>query len=135
MSAPRLVAYPLEVLEAQLRTWQRQCRLQDWRIELAIVRERDFQNKSKLGETTTFVTLCVARITLLDPVDVDTRADWAPYDMWETLAHELAHLVVWPWEPPKRETVEYDLYEQSVERIACWVTSLAPRPPPSSVRG
>lgn len=69
--------------------WQRTLRLQDWDI---VVKLRPFREMINcVGETTYNRSKKQAIVTLLDPDDNDGNDDF-PYDMEQTLVHELLHL-------------------------------------------
>lgn len=76
---------PLEILEY----WKRVLRLQDWEIVLKVKPFRDMDDCR--GETNYHLQKKCAIISLLDPDDSDRNEDF-PYDLEQTMVHELLHL-------------------------------------------
>lgn len=76
-------------LKEKLKEWQGKLRLQDWMINVEIVRQREMSQMNRLGEVEFNVYAKTANISILDPVDYD---DWGKQDMENTLVHELLHL-------------------------------------------
>lgn len=68
--------------------WQKCLRLQDWDIVVKIKRMEDMPKN--LGECVSSLTKKQAIISLLEPNDT-SNGDF-PYDMEETLVHELLHI-------------------------------------------
>jgi hypothetical protein len=119
MSKGRLTEYPWDALRDVLDWWLPRCSLSDWQVELRIERSEAFDDKESCGELHSWRTHFKAHILLLDPKSYQADGtEWGDYDMLETLAHEVAHLVLWPWLLPQSKTAEYTQYEQAVERVA-----------------
>jgi len=118
MARGTLTTYPEPVLRDALAFWLRVCRLEEWDVVLKLERGDVFTNKDVSGETAILKQGLQAEILLLDPVSY--QADGAAcfdYDMLLTLAHEVGHIALWSWKRPERDTTDYVLYEQTVERV------------------
>lgn len=84
----------LEALRDRCEYWQRILRLQDWDVDLEIVRQR-VVGRDTMGDCTRATLKRVARIRILDPRDIDGQDMMTPAEAhdWElTLVHELLHL-------------------------------------------
>ena len=103
-------------LTKKCREWQKVLRLQDWDIEVKIVREWDFVNKGSIGEVGRNNQHKSATIRILHPIDYDP-CNYGPQDMEEDLVHELLHLhflsEMFDLEP-KMEIQ----YEQAINRVS-----------------
>src|SRR5689334_760135 len=74
-----------------LQTWQARLRLQDWRIEVRVVRESELKPET-LGNLRWNSETRTATIRILDPADYDLPPARIPQDMEMTIVHELIHL-------------------------------------------
>ena len=106
-----------EEVEEKLRAWQKILRLQDWFVEVEIVRKHEMEWHTSKGEVWTRTNANRALIKLLDPVD-DTCPKTDPYDMEETLVHELLHLHMDRFEPPKEDTIRSNELERTIDTLA-----------------
>lgn len=80
-----------EELEALAESWQTALRLQDWDVEVKVVRLKEL-GKSKNGDIFYDVRKKDALVRLLDPRDEKAAGLRAPLDHEYTLVHELLHL-------------------------------------------
>lgn len=122
---PRFLTH--EELRLTLQGWQKALSLQDFRIDVKLVRAShlDMGQKS-LGECDLFLMKKRALIRILDAADYGDPEEL--YDDHETvLVHELLHIVV-----PKRifdlpideNNVKYQMYEQGIDQLARALVSL-----------
>lgn len=80
----------LAKLQRELKVWQQRLRLQDWRIDLDIVRRSEIDGS--LGHTGFSRHEKIAWIRLADAIDLEDEP-LANTDQLTTLVHELIHLV------------------------------------------
>jgi len=89
------VASPSGVTEDQtqgwLRVWQKRLRLEDWKIEVKIVRIWELE-QGTLGHIDWSTPHHTAVIKVLNPADYELPADKIPADMELSIVHELVHL-------------------------------------------
>lgn len=113
----------LEQARDRCTYWQRMLRLQDWDIEVLIVRRRELCATGTSLGSATIDTYRRARIRLADPLDY-VDADWPiDRDMEATLLHELVHLHLDDLRVPEtdtngRRTGENIALERATEAIA-----------------
>ena len=110
--------------ERMCRAWQQILRLQDWNIQVEVVRYHGFENDEASGETESSIRLKEAKIRLLDPRD--NRPKWSDTfcDLEAVLVHELLHLHMEGFshrEDAAKERAE----EQAVDLIAWALVSVA----------
>ena len=77
--------------EEWLRVWQKRLSLEDWKVELRIVRSWELKPDT-LGNLRWNSTARTATIRVLDPVDYDLPLAKIPRDIEMTIVHELLHL-------------------------------------------
>ena len=107
-----------------LEYWQRQLRLQDWWIQVKIVRGNGLNLPAGVqGRCTWTLPRREAFIQLLDPVDWDRDCVY-PQDMEATLVHELLHLHFAPFDTFKEEGAKDIASEQAINAIAWALVSL-----------
>lgn len=98
------IIYTLEHLKDKCAEWQSILRLQDWDIEISIVRQRGMGSRTSMGECEYNEQRKIAFIRILDPIDYE---DLLPLDMEWTLVHELLHLHFAPiWDDDKESEME-----------------------------
>lgn len=123
-----MIVLTLEEAVERCRAWQQILRLQDWDVEVSIVRRSSIGHTTAIG-LTTISTYRRARIRLLDPDDF-TDDDWPiERDMEATLVHELVHLHlddlhVRENHDSGRRTAENVALERAVEALARALLSL-----------
>jgi len=107
-----------------LRLWQKRLRLEDWKIDVKIVRIWDLE-QGTLGHIDWSTTHHTALIKVLNPADYELPPDKIPADMELSIVHELVHLhlSVLPLNKSSR-TVE----EQVVSMIADALVNLEHHP-------
>ncbi|HUJ20575.1 MAG TPA: hypothetical protein VLX58_03590 [Bryobacteraceae bacterium] len=90
-----------------LRIWQRRLRLDDWKIDVKVVRIWELE-QGTLGHIDWSVPHKNATIKVLNPVDYELPADKIPADMELSVVHELVHLhlSVLPLNKSSRDTEE-----------------------------
>jgi hypothetical protein len=76
-----------------LAEWQRMLRLQDWVIQVRIVRQEEFGSHEIQGDLSRNLERREAMVRLLDPVDYSPDS-MVPENMERTLVHELVHLLL-----------------------------------------
>jgi hypothetical protein len=74
-----------------LHVWQKRLRLEEWKIEVKIVRMWDLE-QGTLGHIDWSVPHKTALIKVLSPSDYELPADKIPADMELSIVHELVHL-------------------------------------------
>src|SRR3977135_455960 len=74
-----------------LKLWQKRLRLEDWKIEVKIVRIWDLE-QGTLGHIDWSVPHKTAVIKVLNPADYELPRDRVPADMELSIVHELVHL-------------------------------------------
>lgn len=107
-----------------LKLWQKRLRLEDWKIDVKIVRIWDLE-QGTLGHIDWSSTHHTALIKVLNPADYELPPDKIPADMELSIVHELVHLhlSVLPLNKSSR-TVE----EQVVSMIADALVNLEHHP-------
>lgn len=119
-------------LRARARYYQGVMRLEDWTIELRVLRSYDMPASGIAGEARPLLEKQLAIISILDPRDYDPacmpdRINVAGnYDPEITLIHELAHLYTAPFEP-EHGTLEHKALEFAVHRISAAIYTLEHR--------
>lgn len=100
-------------IEKTLRECQKRLRIQNWDIDLKVVRAGDFPD-GRVAQCKYHTRNMSATISILDPRD---NKDTAPgmQDVKCTLYHELLHPIL---SPLFDEKIDEDLQEQAIERIA-----------------
>jgi hypothetical protein len=113
----KAVIFSEDELRAKCAEWQKILRLQDWIINVSIVRERDANLKGCNAEIHVTLPNRIARIHILDPIDYDpTNA--LPQDMEQYLVHELLHIHLYPITGQFREGPLQIAEEQAIEAIS-----------------
>ena len=74
-----------------LKLWQKRLRLEDWKIEVKIVRIWDLE-QGTLGHIDWSAAHKTAVIKVLNPADYELPKDKVPTDMELSIVHELVHL-------------------------------------------
>jgi hypothetical protein len=74
-----------------LHLWQKRLRLEDWKIDVKIVRIWDLE-QGTLGHIDWSVPHRTATIKVMNPADYELPQDKIPADMELSIVHELVHL-------------------------------------------
>lgn len=82
-----------DTLQKLLEQWKETLGLQNWTINIKVV--RGYEIPGKMGECQWMLTKRLASIKVIDPTDY-TSDYMVPYDMEHTLVHELMHIVLGP---------------------------------------
>jgi len=111
-----------------LHIWQKRLRLEDWKVDVKIVRIWELE-QGTLGHIDWSIPHKTATIKVLNPADYELPKDKIPADMELSIVHELVHLhlLVLPLNKSSRNAEE-----QVVSMIADALVSLeheAPTPP------
>jgi len=111
-----------------LHLWQKRLRLEDWKVDVKIVRIWELE-QGTLGHIDWSIPHKTATIKVLNPADYELPKDKIPADMELSIVHELVHLhlSVLPLNKSSRNAEE-----QVVSMIADALVSLeheAPTPP------
>lgn len=116
-----------EQTEDWLRIWQKRLRLDDWKIEVKIVRVWELE-RGTLGHIDWSTPRKTAVIKVLNPADYELPPDKIPADMELSIVHELVHLhlSVLPLSKSSRGAEE-----QVVTMIADALVSLEHNPTPT----
>ena len=127
-SRNRITSAPPVVTEEQaqdwLKLWQKRLRLEDWKIEVKIVRIWELE-QGTLGHIDWSTPHHTALIKVLSPADYELPPDKIPADMELSIVHELVHLhlSVLPLNKASRNAEE-----QVVSMIADALVNLEHRP-------
>ena len=104
-------------LEERLAYWQKQLRLQDWDVEIRMVRRFEAgDHEGSMAYVEVYLPKRHARINFIEPRDVDPEG-WPVESMERSLVHELLHLHMWPFNP-EDDTPAYTAMEQAVHALA-----------------
>lgn len=110
---------PIVLTEKELndlcKEWQETLRLQNWDIEVHIVRARDMSLAGCGGTCNAHLQRANAFIEILDPIDYE---DPEAQDMETTLVHELLHIHLWPFDKTESGNLENDALERAVIQIS-----------------
>ncbi len=94
-SRDRTTSAPDAITEEQvhdwLHLWQKRLHLEDWKIDIKIVRIWDLE-QGTLGHIDWSVPRKAAVIKVLNPADYELPKDKIPADMELSIVHELVHL-------------------------------------------
>jgi|SRR5579862_4073004 hypothetical protein len=90
-TTPGLPLVSEEQTQDWLRIWQKRLRLEDWKIEVKIVRIWELEHGT-LGHIDWSTPRKVAVIKVLNPADYELPPDKIPADMELSIVHELVHL-------------------------------------------
>src|SRR5215469_4408252 len=107
----RVTSAPVEVSEEQasdwLKLWQKRLRLEEWKIDVKIVRIWELE-QGTLGHIDWSSPRKTAVIKVLNPVDYELPTEKIPADMELSIVHELVHLhlSVLPLNPASRNAEE-----------------------------
>ena len=89
-SAPAVVSN--EQVHDWLHLWQKRLHLEEWKVEVKIVRIWDLE-QGTLGHIDWSVPHKTAVIKVLNPADYELPRDRVPADMELSIVHELVHLL------------------------------------------
>lgn len=96
--------------------WAKTFGLQGWDIEYRIVRFHEMVTPDKGAEIVYVMARHEALVKVLEPSDWDP-ASMRPQDHEQDVVHELVHLLLAHWDPPK-DSLEHDLKEEAVCGLA-----------------
>ena len=108
-----------------LHLWQRRLRLEDWKVDVKIVRIWDLE-QGTLGHIDWSIPHKTATIKVLNPADYELPKDKIPMDMELSIVHELVHLHLSALPLSKGSR---NAEEQVVSMIADALVSLERQPP------
>ncbi len=117
------VIFNQEELEEACYKWQQILRLENWDIVLSIERAKNFADLDNQGEIEYRLELGAAAIRILHPDDWPDNTQWV-YDMEKTLVHELLHLHFSFFEPEDKKSLNYTLWERTIETLARIIVDL-----------
>lgn len=114
-----------EELDAALAKWQRLLRLQDWTIRARVVTHHDGMISNETwnsdGQSAVMRPLKTA-VVRLNSIECARSCAYpelhANIDQEQVLVHELLHLCFHDFEPPKKDALRHDLWEQTIEVLA-----------------
>jgi hypothetical protein len=109
-------------LDHQLRSWQKRLGMEEWRLTVRLVRQKDL-DKNTWGNAEWDPDGKTGTISVLDPLDYNLKGGGLRLDMECTIVHELVHIQVSPLDA-RDENVREDV----VNRI---MTALLNRPCPN----
>jgi hypothetical protein len=114
---------PVEMhLDHQLKTWQKRLGMDDWRLSIRVVRQKDL-DKNTWGNAEWDPDAKTGTISVLDPLDYNLKGGELRLDMECTIVHELVHIQVSPLDA-RDESIREDV----VNRI---MAALVNRPCPN----
>lgn len=113
---------PADSFQEKCQLWQQRLRLADWDIKFEIVPLRDMGG-TQCGMISWNLEHRIADIKVIHPDDYRKDAR-RPYDMEETLVHELLHIWVAPFDA-EEGTPEQLAQEQAINAIAAALIKLA----------
>ena len=105
-----------EELKKLCEEWRERLRLQAWDVDAGIYRASEFELENCCGENEWGNRGNKSTIRILDPVDYP-KSNFTQ-DMEVTLVHELLHLHFEAFEPKDKDTLQYDLMERTIDRLA-----------------
>jgi hypothetical protein len=109
-------------LDRQMRSWQKRLGMEDWRLTVRLVRQKDL-DKNTWGNAEWDPDEKTGTISVLDPLDYNLKGGVLRLDMECTIVHELVHIQVSPLDAP-----DENVREDVVNRI---MTALLNRPCPN----
>ena len=105
-----------EELKKLCEEWRERLRLQAWDVDVGIYRASEFEIPNCCGENEWGNRNYMSTIRILDPVDYP-KSNFKQ-DMEITLVHELLHLHFEAFEPKDKDTLQYDIMERTIDRLA-----------------
>ena len=108
--------YTEEQVKELCTEWQERLKLNRWDIDIKICHSSKFNNEGSEGEVNYVLSSGQAIIHILDPEDYPDSP--FPQDMERTIVHELLHLQFASFTVKDRESLEFDMMENTVELIA-----------------
>ena len=109
-------------LDRQLRSWQKRLGMEEWRLTVRLVRQKDL-DKNTWGNAEWDPDEKTGTISVLDPIDYNLKGGGLRLDMECTIVHELVHIQVSPL-----DARDENIREDVVNRI---MTALLNRPCPN----
>lgn len=108
-----------EALSACCEKWQKILRLQDWDVLCVLVSHHEDLSEHALGDCMTCIELKKAHVRVLHPDATPKGWDGKICeDQERILVHELLHIHFSPFEPADRESLDYAMWEQSIDVLA-----------------
>ena len=104
-----------EELEERCAHWQKLLRLQDWTVEIRILRQWDMERENCMAYVLRFPPKRHAVICFRDSID-DEPHGWPREDMEQSLIHELIHCHITPFEPAD-DAPEWTAMEQAIHSL------------------
>lgn len=99
------------------KEWQRRLRLQDWKLDVSVVRVAEMSQQGALAEFGCVIERKTAIIRLLDPLDNDSVGNADERDMEKDLVHEIIHCHFAPF-IEQRHGVKLTAQEQAIDLIS-----------------
>jgi hypothetical protein len=104
-------------LQQDLDYWQKVLRLQDWDVEVNVVRARDMTLENSAAAVTWVLPKRMASVTIMDPIDYPPGL-MGEQDQEVSLVHELLHLHYAPFDETEKGSLPEVMLEQSIEAIS-----------------
>lgn len=125
LASDPLVAFDPEafekLLQAECKLWQRKLRLQDWNVQVRLVRLNEMPDQDAIGAISQAIERKDAQMTLLSPLDMPLMASYFMHseemNYSLTIVHELLHLHMAPFTAGATET-ELVAEEQAINAIS-----------------
>ena len=111
----------VEQLRELTEEWQQRLGLMDWRLHVTLEHDADMNNKA--GEVDWTLSLKQATIRLIDPETVRQSLVF-PYDLEQTLVHELLHLHSAPFDTFKTGGMKETALEVMIDKTATALVEL-----------
>jgi len=99
--------------------WQERLRLQDWDIEVKLVRQTEIANPNWQAQCNINFSNSDALIKVMDNIDyANIHQVDAQQDMEHSLVHELVHILFQQADKTAKDSVEELILEQAINKIA-----------------
>jgi len=99
-----------------LSYWKNRLGLQPWTIELALANVLASSNAEAEIEINWETE--TARITILSPEIYRERGLLGDQNIERSIVHELLHIIFEPIDPEDRQSLEWKMFEQAIDRVA-----------------
>ena len=102
-------------LDQKLKTWQRRLGMDEWRLTVRIVRQKEL-DKNTWGHAEWDPEEKTGTISILDPMDYNLKGGDLRLDMECTIVHELVHIQVSPFDAPS-DNVREDVVNRLMQAL------------------
>jgi hypothetical protein len=102
-------------LDQKLKTWQRRLGMDEWRLTVRIVRQKEL-DKNTWGHAEWDPEEKTGTISVLDPMDYNLKGGDLKLDMECTIVHELVHISVSPFDAPN-DSIREDVVNRLMQAL------------------